>query len=93
MVKVKLNLLNIFALKTKETSIEYEGETVKEIISKFIKDYRNKLDENLLDKKKKKLHPDILILHNGKDVRYKKNYKTKLKDGDQLYLSFPISGG
>jgi len=32
-------------------------------------------------------------LLNGRNITYMKNYKTKLKEGDQLYISFPISGG
>lgn len=93
MAKVTLNLLNIFALKTGQTSLNYEGNTVEEIISQFIRDYKDKLDKNLLNDTKTNLDPQILILLDGKDIKYKNRYKTKLEEGDQLYLSFPISGG
>jgi len=93
MAKVTLNLLNIFALKTGQTSLNYEGNTVEEVISQFIRDYKDKLDKNLLNDTKTNLDPQILILLDGKDIKYKNRYKTKLEDGDQLYLSFPISGG
>ena len=93
MAKVTLNLLNIFALKTGQTQLEYEGRNVEEVIHQFIEDYRDKLDSNLLNDSKTKLHPQILILLDGKDIKHKKNYKTNLKDGDKIYLSFPISGG
>ncbi len=93
MAKVTLNLLNMFVLKIKKNTLEYEGKTVGEIISQFLEEYREKLDGSILSKNKKKLNPIMVILLNGKNITYLKNYKTKLNDGDKLYLSFPISGG
>ncbi|MHA1843905.1 MAG: MoaD/ThiS family protein [Promethearchaeota archaeon] len=93
MVRVELNLLNIFALKTKTNTLIYEGKTVGDIITQFINEYKDKLDDSLLDKSKKKLNPQMIVLLNGKNVSNSKGYKTKLKEGDKLYLSFPISGG
>ena len=93
MALVNLNLLNIFYLQTKKKSIEYEGKTVKEVLFKFIKENGQKLDGNLLSKNKKKLDKQILILVNGRNIKYLNNYKTKLNDGDQLYLSVPLAGG
>lgn len=93
MAEIILHLLNIFALKTGQTSLKYEGKTVGEVISQFVEEYKNKLDKNLLNKTKTCIHPQILVLLDGKDIKHKKNYNTKLKDGDKLYLSFPISGG
>ncbi|MFX0070247.1 MAG: MoaD/ThiS family protein [Candidatus Hermodarchaeota archaeon] len=93
MAKVELNLLNIFWLNVKKKSLEYEGKNISEIISQFIKEYKNELDGRLLSKNKKKINSNMLILVNGKDVNYLNKYKTKLKDGDKIYLSAPISGG
>ncbi|MFX0175128.1 MAG: MoaD/ThiS family protein [Candidatus Hodarchaeota archaeon] len=93
MARVELNLLNIFALKVKKNTIEYEGKTVGDIISQFLKDYKENLDDSILNKNKTKLNPQMVILLNGRNITYLKNYKTKLTDGDKIYLSFPISGG
>jgi len=93
MVKVDLNLLNIFVLKVKKNIIQYEGNTVADIITQFLKEHKNLLDDSILSKNKKKLNPIMVILLNGRNITYMKNYKTKLKEGDQLYISFPISGG
>lgn len=93
MVKVELNLLNMFALKVKKNVIEYDGKTVGDIISQFLKDYKNNLDDSILNKNKTKLNPQMVVLLNGRNITYLKNYKTKLSEGDKLYLSFPISGG
>ncbi len=93
MVKVDLNLLNIFVLKVKKNTIQYEGNSVGDIITQFLKEHKNLLDDSILSKNKKKLNPIMVILLNGRNITYMKNYKTKLKEGDQLYISFPISGG
>ena len=93
MAEVELNLLNIFALKIKKNTIDYEGDTVGDVISQFLKTYGDKLDDSILTKNKKKLSPQMVVLLNGRNITYLKNYRTKLEDGDKLYLSFPISGG
>jgi len=93
MAKVQLNLLNIFALKVKKNTIEYEGKTVGDIISQFLKEHKKDLDDSILNKNKTKLNPQMVVLINGRNITYLKNYRTKLSDGDKLYLSFPISGG
>jgi len=93
MVKVDLNLLNIFVLRVKKNTIQYEGNTVGDIITQFLKEHKNLLDDSILSKNKKKLNPLMVILLNGRNITYMKNYRTKLKEGDKLYISFPISGG
>jgi len=93
MVKVDLNLLNIFVLRVKKNTIQFEGNTVGDVISQFLEEYRDLLDDSILSKNKKKLNSQMIILLNGRNVTYMKNYKTMLNEGDQLYISFPISGG
>jgi len=93
MVTVKLNLLNIFQLRINKKSINYEGETVRDIISQFLSENGDQLDIELFDKSKRKFNSHILILLNGRNIKYLKNYKTPLKDGDELYLSYALAGG
>ncbi len=93
MANVKLHLLNIFQLRINKKSIDYEGKTVGDIISQFLKENRDKLDAELLNKNKHKFNTHILILLNGRNIKYLKNYKTSLKDGDNLYLSYALAGG
>ena len=93
MVKVNLNLLNIFALKLGKNTIEYEGNTVGDIISQFVKENKTQLDDGLLNSTKKKLHKDILVLINGRNIQYLKKYKTQLKEGDEVYVSVALAGG
>ena len=93
MVKIELNLLNLFQLRVKKKSIEYEGDTVGDIISQFVKDHGDKLDDGLLDKKKKKLNKGMLILLNGRNIEFLDKYKTRLNVEDKLYISIPLGGG
>lgn len=93
MAKVKLHLLNIFQLKINQKFIEYEGKNVGDIISQFLGKYKEKLGDDLLDKSRTKLNSQILILLNGRNIKYLKNYKTKLNENDELYLSFALAGG
>ncbi len=93
MAKIKLNLLNIFQLRTDKKFIEYEGKTVGDIISQFLVDHKSKLDGEILSKNKKKFNSQVLILLNGRNIKYLKDYKTKLKESDEMYLSFALAGG
>ncbi len=93
MAKIKLHLLNIFQLRIDKKYIDYEGKTVKDIISQFLGEYKEKLDNELFDKNKKAFSSQILILLNGRNIKYLKNYKTVLKDGDELYISYALAGG
>jgi molybdopterin converting factor small subunit len=93
MVKVKLHLLNIFQLKLNQKFIEYEGNNVGDIISQFLVENKEELGDDLLDKSRTKLNPQILILLNGRNIKYLKDYETELNENDQLYLSFALAGG
>ncbi|MFX1391222.1 MAG: MoaD/ThiS family protein [Promethearchaeota archaeon] len=93
MAMVKLNLLNIFQLRVNKKFINYEGKNVKEVISKFLDEYGDRLDSELLDKTKQKFNSHVLILLNGRNIKYLKNYKTNLNEGDELYISYALAGG
>ncbi|MFX0000527.1 MAG: MoaD/ThiS family protein [Candidatus Hodarchaeota archaeon] len=93
MAKVKLNLLNIFQLRINKKCIEYEGKNVGDIISQFLRENGDKLDAELLNKNKKQFNSQVLILLNGRNIKYLKSYKTSLNDGDELYISYALAGG
>ena len=93
MVKVELNLLNIFHLRIKKSSIIYEGNTVGDIITKFVEEYKDNLDNALLSSNKKKLDKKMVIILNGRNIEYLNKYKTELKEGDKLHVSVPLAGG
>jgi len=93
MAKIKLHLLNIFQLRLNKKFIEYDGKTVGEIISKFLNEYKNELDDEILDESRTEFNPQILILLNGRNIRYLKSYNTPINEGDDIYLSFALAGG
>jgi len=93
MVEVELNLLNIFQLRVKKSSIIYEGNKVGDIITKFVEEYKDKLDNELLSNNKKKLEKKMVIILNGRNIEYLNKYKTELEEGDKLHVSVPLAGG
>ena len=93
MVKIELNLLNMFQYILKKKAIEYEGDTVGDIITQFVNEYRDQLDPKLLDKKKKKLNKEILVILNGRNIDFLDKFKTKINEQDKLYISIPLGGG
>ena len=66
---------------------------MKYLISQFLKYYLYKLDHQIVSKNKKKLYSQILILVNGRNIKYLDGYKTKLQDGWEIHLSVPLAGG
>ena len=72
MAKVRLNLLNIFQLKIEKKFIEYEGKTVGDVTIQFLNENKDKLDEELMSKNKKKFNSQVLILLNGRNIKYLK---------------------
>ena len=93
MAKITLNLLNLFALRIGKSSVEYESNMVGDIILQFLNEYKDNLEDGLMSHKKRKMHKDILILVNGRNITYLNKYKTELKEGDEVYISIALAGG
>ena len=93
MPKVHLYLLNIFFSRVKKRVLEYESNNIKQLISKFISEYKDKIGIDFLNAKQNFVNDLIIILLNGRNVRFLKGKKTKLSDNDKIYLSLPVSGG
>ncbi len=93
MAKVQLYLLNIFYLRVKKNLLEYEANNIKQLISKFVAEYKAKIGTDFLNTKQNFVNDLIIILLNGRNIRFLKGKKTKLSDNDKIYLSLPVSGG
>jgi len=93
MAKVQLYLLNLFYLRVKKNVLEYEANNIKQLISKFVAEYKDKIGTDFLNTKQNFVSDLIIILLNGRSVRFLKGKKTKLTDNDKIYLSLPVSGG
>jgi len=93
MAKVRLYLLNIFYLRVKKNLLEYEANNIKQLISKFVAEYKDKIGTDFLNTKQNFVNDLIIILLNGRNIRFLKGKKTKLSDNDKIYLSLPVVGG
>ncbi|MBD3213385.1 MAG: hypothetical protein GF311_12320 [Candidatus Lokiarchaeota archaeon] len=91
MVEVKVKLLNLYRMKIGKKYLIYEGETVRDIVRQFIADYKDIIkpefieDGLFIDKN--------LIFVNGRDIDYLDKFDTKLKEGDELMISWPLNIG
>jgi len=89
-VKVKY-LGNIRAITGKESE-EFNVESLGELIQEIDKRYKSKEMKYYLSERES-TDPSLIITHNGHSVRKIKDYKRKLKDGDEIVLMTVISGG
>jgi molybdopterin converting factor small subunit len=73
--------------------IYIEGETIKNVLEKFIKDYRQKL-EKFIDPKTGFFNRYLMILVNRQNYIFLKDkLDTYLKSDDEIILALPIGGG
>ncbi len=93
MAKVKLRLLNIFALRLKTGVLEYEADTIEQVLSQFFKEHRESLQDLYPNKDQPAFPEHLIVLLNGRIIQYPLIYKARLNTGDQITLSFPLSGG
>jgi len=92
--KVKLRLMGPFWFSTGVKELEIEGNTINDVVSKFVQKYKNKIPKPLLVENSLQLHPLTLILLNGSDVEFVQDKRNaRLKDGDVVALAPPVSGG
>ena len=93
MAKIRLNLLNIFALRVKKHSLEYDGDTVGQVLSQFFAEHKQSLQDLWVDKEEHGSPQHLLILLNGRVIPHSVIYQAPLISGDKITLSFPLSGG
>ncbi len=90
---VTLKLLTLFQHQVGHHELTYEGDTVGEILDKFLAEYKDTLETTLYNPDTKTLREFILILLNGRNIIFLDGLKTKLKEGDVIAISPPIAGG
>jgi len=75
--------------------IKLRGETVGMILSEFVRKFRPELEElgALVGERGSKLHPSIIVLLNGRNIRFLKGENTKVREGDLIMILPPTGGG
>ncbi len=96
--KVTLKLLLIFTDIIGKKEIEYEADTVKEVLDKFLEEYKENFEEDkigkqLFNEETGYFNDWMLILINGRNIKFLDGLETKLKDNDVIVLSPPMAGG
>jgi len=91
-MKLKVKLFANFreVTKNKEVEVSPKGDRVNDVISALIHDYP-KLEPMILNGKEVKPYVNILI--NEKSVRDQGGLQAHVKEGDEVAIFPPVSGG
>ncbi|MBP1622244.1 MAG: molybdopterin synthase small subunit [Acidobacteria bacterium] len=82
------------AIGQKITEIELPGgSTVEDFIAYVTEKWGDKLSSQLLDPDSGAVLPYVRIMINGQTIQYLQGVKTLLKEGDEVLLLPPASGG
>jgi len=85
--------LGPFLDRIKEKSLILEGETVGDVIKKFLINYGNNLKEFLNPEKKESFISSVGIFLNGKNVEFLEGFNTLLGKGDTIAFVVVAAGG
>ncbi|MCD1294834.1 molybdopterin synthase sulfur carrier subunit [Methanocella sp. CWC-04] len=91
-VKIKIKLFANFREVTRKKDIEIDvaGDTIRDVISSLISEYPGLGPLMLQDGE---IKPYVNVLLNGKDVKSGKGMAAQIKEGDELAIFPPVSGG
>ena len=92
-MKLKLNLLKPFSdiIGRKELGFEFKGKTIKDLFQALVEQYP-KLKEELYTENDE-ITDYVSLFVNDKPLSVLNGVETKLKNGDELLIFVPISGG
>lgn len=91
-MKLKVKLFANFreVTRNKEVEVDVKGSTVKDVVSALITAYP-KLEPLMLADRE--IKPYVNILLNGQSVKGSGGLASKVKEGDDLAIFPPVSGG
>jgi len=71
-----------------------EGASVKEVVTGLVGTWGEALKSHLLESENPvTIHPYIRLMVNGRDIAFLGGMDTMLKDGDEILILPPVSGG
>jgi len=96
MITVKVR--TILALKTILGSGEIEvpfpeGSTLGQLITTLVDRWGDELASYLYEPNSKSLRPYIRLMVNGRDIAFLEKMETVLRNGDEVLILPPVSGG
>jgi MoaD family protein len=80
------------AIGSKELEIEFDGETVNDLIEYLVAQYGRKAKQALLDERGE-LDPVVQVLLNGEEWVTHDRLDRPLQDGDHLFFMIMLAGG
>jgi molybdopterin synthase sulfur carrier subunit len=92
-MKLKLNLLKPFsdAVGKKQLTMDFNGKTLGELLFHLVDQYPKMRDDLLTENNE--ITDYVSVFVNDKPLSVLDGEQTKLKDGDELLIFVPISGG
>jgi molybdopterin synthase sulfur carrier subunit len=70
-----------------------EGTTLQKLLAMIVDRYGDELASRLFEEKTKTVLPYIRLMVNGRDIAFLDRMETILRDGDDVLILPPVSGG
>ncbi len=70
-----------------------EKSTMEGLLAAMVKRWGDELASHLFQQKGSSVHPHIRLMVNGQDIAFLNRMQTVLKDGDEVLILPPVSGG
>jgi molybdopterin synthase sulfur carrier subunit len=91
-VQTILYLSKIVGAREIEITVPIKS-TLQEILENMVETYGDKLASHLFRPKSTTLLPYLRLMVNGRDIAFLDGLDTELKEGDEVLILPPVSGG
>lgn len=93
--KVQVKLLLLVRDRIGKDNIYIESDTVRSLEEKLIEKFSDKLleDNTFVNENTNLLHDWMLVLVNGRNIKFLEGLDTKLSEGDVVVICPPVAGG
>ncbi|MFC1838323.1 MoaD/ThiS family protein [Thermodesulfobacteriota bacterium] len=95
---IRVNLYTILGIKDiigeREVGIEVpDNSSLSGLITEIVNRWGNGISEVLFEPESKKIKAHLRLMVNGQDISFLDGLDTRLKDGDEVMIFPPVSGG